>query len=492
MNLQLSAVSRRSSAFLLLINRPGIVLMGFILLAFPVITIAEQATSDPRKMTFDPIVFQPPKAEQVVLSNGMTLYLLEDHELPLISLQAMIRTGDIYEPADKIGLAGLTGSVMRSGGTQNRKSDEIDEMLDQIAAQLSVGIGSLSGSASLDTLKKDFDFGLTLLADILMHPAFEEEKLTIAKNSVLEGIRRRNDRPSSIATRAFWKQLYGKDNPYGRDASLETINSISRADLISFHKHYFAPNNMIVGVTGDFKKEDMIAKIEKAFSGWPMKEVLTFPEVAPVVERNLGAIYKIIKEIPQTQVRIGHLGIRQLNPDFYALSIMNDILGGGGLTNRLFQDIRTRQGLAYSVGSVFRPGKMERGFFLAYGATRTEASHQAISTMIAHISKIREEAVSDVELKRAKDAFLNSFIFSFSSPSRIVGRQMSLAYFDLPPDYLEQYRANVEKVTKEDILRVAKKYLHPDQLIIIAVGDEARFDKPLSVLGEVKELSIEP
>lgn len=469
----------------------GTFILGFILLFFPVFAASGEAKSDPRTMTFDPIVFQPPKAESVVLSNGMVLYLLEDHELPLISLQAMIRTGDIYEPADKIGLAGITGSVMRSGGTQRRKSDEVDESLDQIAARLSVGIGALSGSASLDTLKKDFDFGLALLADILMHPAFEEEKLTIAKNSALEGIRRRNDRPSSIATRAFWKQLYGKDNPYGRDETEETIKSITRADLIAFHKQYFAPNNIIMGITGDFKKEKMIEKIEKAFAGWPMKDVLTFPEVPPVVERK-GAIYKIIKDIPQTQVRIGHLGIRQKNPDFYALSIMNDILGGGGLTNRLFQDIRTRQGLAYSVGSVFRPGKLERGFFLAYGATRTEASHQAISTMISHIKKIREEWVSDLELKRAKDAFLNSFIFSFSSPAQIVGRQMSLAYFDLPPDYLEQYRTNVEKVTKEDILRVAKKYLHPDRLIIIAVGDEARFDKPLSVLGEVEELRIEP
>ncbi len=469
-----------------------IILMAFMLFSVPVTTIAGPEKSDPRTMTFDPIVFQPPKADRVVLSNGLILYLLEDHELPLISLQVMIRTGDIYEPQDKIGLAGLTGSVMRSGGTQKRQSDEIDESLDQIAAHLSVSIGSLSGSASLDTLKKDFDFGLTLLADILMYPAFEAEKLTIAKNSILEGIRRRNDRASAIATRAFWKQLYGKDNPYGRDASIETIESITQADLTAFHNRYFAPNNVIMGVTGDFKKEDMIAKIEQAFAKWAMKEVLTFPAVAPVVERKKGAIYKIIKEIPQTQVRIGHLGIRQINPDFYALSIMNDILGGGGLTNRLFQDVRTRQGLAYSVGSVFRPGKLERGFFLAYGATRTEATHQAISTMISHINKIREEPVSDVELKRAKDAFLNSFIFSFSSPSQIVGRQMSLAYFDLPPDYLEQYRANVEKVTKEDILRVAKEHLHPDRLIIIAVGDEARFDKPLSAFGEVEELSIEP
>ncbi|MBN4054344.1 insulinase family protein [Nitrospira defluvii] len=459
---------------------------------FPVTAQAEPIDkSDPRTMTFDPIVFQPPKAERLVLSNGMILYLLEDHELPLITLQAMIRTGDIYESADKIGLASITGSVMRSGGTRNRRGDEIDEMLDQIAARLSVGIGTTSGSASLDTLKKDFPMGLNLLADILMRPAFEEDKLTIVKNRALEGIRRRNDRPSSIANREFWKQLYGKDNPYARESTKETIGSISRSDLIAFHKKYFAPNNMIVGITGDFEKGAMIAKIEKVFSGWPKKEI-DFPKVAKVIERKKGAIYKVIKAIPQTQVRMGHLGIKQKNPDFYALSIMNDILGAGGLNSRLFQDVRTRQGLAYSVGSVFRPGKLERGFFLAYAATRTETTHQTISTMIHHIEAIREDWVSDEELNRAKDAFLNSFIFSFSSPSQIVGRQMSLEYFDLPADYLEQYRKNVAKVSKEDILRVAKQYLHPDRLIIVAVGDEEKFDKPLSVLGKVEELSITP
>lgn len=468
-----------------------IVLLCSLSLLYPIDATAEPTPSDPRTMTFDPIVFQPPKAERLVLSNGMTLYLLEDHELPLINLQAMIRTGDIYEPADKIGLASITGSVMRSGGTRNHRGDEIDEMLDQIAAHLSVGIGTTSGSASLDTLKKDFAIGLDLLSDILMHPAFEEDKLTIAKNRALEGIRRRNDRPSSIASREFWKQLYGKDNPYARESTEETINSISQADLFAFHKKYFAPNNMIVGITGDFEKGEMISKIEKAFAGWPKKEI-SFPEVAEVVERKEGAIYKVTKAIPQTQVRLGHLGIKQKNPDFFALSIMNDILGSGGLNSRLFQDVRTRQGLAYSVGSAFQPGKWERGFFLAYAATRTETTHQAISTIIRHIKEIREDLVTDDELKRAKEAFLNSFIFSFSSPAQIVGRQMSLEYFDLPADYLEQYRENVAKVTQEDILRVAKKYLHPDRLIIVAVGDASKFDKPLSVLGKVEELSIAP
>ncbi|MFQ5588390.1 MAG: M16 family metallopeptidase, partial [Nitrospiria bacterium] len=410
-------------------------------------------TVNPREMTFAPIVFQPPKAEKVTLSNGMTLYLLEDHELPLIELQATIRTGSIYEPADKIGLAGITGSVMRSGGNRSHSSEALDEILDQIAARLSIGIGRDSGSASLNVLKKDFDLGLKLFVESLRFPVFEEEKLTIAKNRALESIRRRNDRPSGIATREFFKQLYGADNAYARETTKETINAISRADLVSFHQHYFTPNNIILGVTGDFEKTAMIAKLEKAFAGWAQKKV-DFPPVAPVRERMTGAIYKVDKAIPQTQVRIGHLGIKQKNPDFFALSIMNDVLGSGGLNSRLFQDVRTRQGLAYSVGSALRPGKFERGFFLAYGATRAEKSHQAITTMIAHIQKIREGHVTDEELHRAKEAFLNSLIFSFSSPAQIVARQISLAYYGLPEDYLEQYRANVEKVTKDDILRV--------------------------------------
>ncbi len=454
-------------------------------------TLGSDSTSNPRRMVFPPQPFQPPKAERMTLSNGMVLYLLEDHELPLINLQIMIRTGDLYEPADKIALAGMTGSLMRTGGTRNHRGDEVDEILDQIAAGLSVGIGTDSGGASLDVLKKDFDFGLQLLADILMHPAFEEEKLTLAKNRALEGIRRRNDRASSIASREFWKQLYGADNPYARESTEETVNAIQRKDLIAFHQKYFAPNNMMIGVTGDFNKREIIGKIEKAFEGWEKKEI-SFPKVPPVVKRKTGGVYHIQRPIPQTQVRIGHLGIKQENPDSFALSVMNDVLGGGGMASRLFSDVRSRQGLAYSVGSVFRPGKLEQGVFLAYSGTRVESTHQAISTIIQHIEKVRKEPVLDEELKRAKEAFLNSFIFSFSSPSQIVGQQMSLEYYGLPSDYLEQYRDNVAKVTKADVLRVAREYLHPDRLVILAVGDETQFDQALSTLGKVERIQVGP
>ncbi|MDC4205076.1 MAG: pitrilysin family protein [Candidatus Manganitrophus sp.] len=446
---------------------------------------------DPRSMTFPAPAFQPPKPERQVLSNGMILYLLEDHELPLIRMEVIVKTGSIYEPADKISLAGLTGAIMRTGGTKRHSGDEVDEIIDQMAADLSVGIGADAGGAWLDVLKKDFDAGLALFADILMNPVFEEEKLQIAKNNAIEMIRRRNDRPSSIASREFNKQIYGADNPYGREATEETVRSIVRDDLVAFHRKYFAPNNIMIGVTGDFDKKEIVAKIEKAFAGWKKKKI-DFPKVPSVVERKDGGVYAIARPITQTQIRIGHLGIKQNNPDFFAVSILDDILGGGGLTSRLFSDVRTQRGLAYSVGSVFRPGNFERGVFIAYGETRVDTTHQAISTILDHIRKIRQEPVTDEELKRAKESFLNSFIFSFSSPAQIVSRKMSLEYYGLPSDFLERYRDNVAKVTQEDILRVAKNYLHPDRLVILAVGDDGKFDQPLSSLGKVTQIQLTP
>lgn len=446
---------------------------------------------DPRTMTFSPPSFQPPKAERKVLSNGMILYLLEDHELPLIRMEMTVKTGSIYEPAEKIGLAGLTGAIMRTGGTKRHSGNEIDEIIDQMAADLSAGIASDAGGGWLDVLKKDFDAGLALFADIVMNPVFEEEKLQIAKNNAIEVIRRRNDRPSSIASREFNKQLYGADNPYGREATEETIRSIVRADLVAFHQKYFAPNNIMIGVTGDFDKREIVSKIEKAFAGWKKKKI-DFPKVPPVVERKEGGVYAIARPITQTQLRIGHLGIKQDNPDFFAVSILDDILGGGGLTSRLFRDVRTQRGLAYSVGSVFRPGNFERGIFVAYGETRVDTTHQAITTILDHIRRIRQEPVTDEELNRAKESFLNSFIFSFQSPAQIVSRQMSLEYYGLPSDFLLRYRDNVAKVTQEDILRVAKKYLHPDQLVILAVGDDGKFDQPLSSLGKVTQIQLTP
>jgi len=446
--------------------------------------VALPVVSDPRNMTFPSVSFTIPEIERMVLPNGIILYLLEDHELPLIHMQTAIRTGSLYEPADKIGLAAITGVVMRTGGAGSHTGDEVDKIADQLAAQLSMGIGLDVASGSLNLLKKDFTKGLALFADMLIHPAFEEEKLTLAKNNTIEAIRRRGDRPAGIASRGFSKSIYGATSPYARLSTEKTIQAISRLDLVQFHQTYFAPNNLMLGVTGDFDKKAMVKEIKAAFRGWKKKKVV-LPSVVRGVEEKKGGVYSVDKAISQTQIRMGHLGIKQTNPDYYAVSIMNDILGGNGFSSRLFRDIRTTRGLAYSVGSIFSPGNFEPGVFLAYAETRTEATYQTISAMTEQIAKIRTELVTDEELRSAKDGFLNSFVFSFTDSTQIVARKMTTEYYRLPSNFLERFRDNVSKVTKEKVREAAEKYLHPDRLIIFSVGHEARFDRPLSGLGSV-------
>ena len=444
---------------------------------------------DPRDMEFAPVEFDPPTPERVMLENGMIVYLLPDHELPLISMSATVKTGDIYEPADKVGLAGMTGSLMRTGGAGNRSGDDIDDALEFISASIGVHIGSNSGGASLDVLKKDFDFALEIFVDVLRTPRFAQGKLDLAKKRTLEGIRRRNDRPSGIASREFYQVLYGENHPYGRISTAKGISSITREDLQAFHKKYFHPNSMMLGVTGDFEREEMLTMLRTAFGTWPKSNV-DFPSVPSVDADIKGSVNYVEKDVTQTHLRIGHLSIKQDHPDFFALSLLDDILGAGGFSSRLFQDVRTSQGLAYSVGSSLRAGKLDLGSILLYAQTKSETTHQAIASIIDHLKRMREAPVTPEELKRAKDAFLNSFVFSFSSSDAIVSRLMSLEYYGLPSDFLERYRENVVKLTADDLLKAAQTHYHPDRLIIMAVGKAQAFDKPLSTFGPVHTIIL--
>jgi zinc protease len=440
-------------------------------------------------MDFPPVAFHPPEAERRVLENGMVLYLLEDHELPLVSINAMVRTGSIYDPPDKIGLAELTGGLMRTGGAGKLTGDQLDEELEFMAADIGSGVGEDAGFASLDVLKKDFDKGLTLFADVLMHPRFAEDKLTLAKQRGIEAIRRRNDSPHSIAFREFRKLLYGPTHPFAYEATIRTLRAIRRTDVVAFYEKYYHPNHLILGISGDFNKDEMTEKIRQAFAGW-MKSDLILPSVPPVKESYRPSVNFIPKDLTQTTVRIGQLSIRQDNPDFFALSILDDILGGEDFSSRLFRDVRAEKGLAYSVGSILRAGNLDLGAFVAYCDTRAATSQQAIAAILANIRRVREQPVSDEELQLAKDSFLNSFVFSFSSPAQIETREMALEYYGLPKDFLQRYRDEVVRVTKEDLLRVAQKYLHPEGLIILAIGpsDVAR---QLSAFGTVNRIRLE-
>ena len=450
----------------------ALVLLALVLLG-PVATAraAEPAMpADPRAMTFPAVSFSPPKAKRMVLPNGLILYLLEDRELPLVTLSAMIRTGSLYEPADTIGLAALTGTVMRTGGTASLAGDALDDELEFVGAEMGSGIGGDAGSASLNVLKKDLARGVVLFADMLIRPAFAPDKVDLAKKQAIEGIRRRNDHPGAIAAREFNKLLYGADHPYARESTEATIDAITRNDLVAFHRRYYHPNATMIAATGDFDRDDLVRQLIRAFGPWKPEKV-AYPRVPPVKDPPAPTVNFIQRDVTQTQVRMGHLGIKQADPDYFALSLLDDILGGQAFSSRLFREVRTKAGLAYSVGSAVIPGNFDRGTFFLYAQTKAGSTAQAISAMKAELAGMVAAPVGERELEEAKQAFLNSFVFSFSSSSQITNRQMSLEYYALPADFLERFRANVEQVTTKDLARVARKHLHPDKLVILAVGD---------------------
>ncbi len=444
------------------------------------------------ELEFEPIDFKPPVPQKHVLSNGMELYLLEDHELPVFDISGLVKTGTIYDPADKIGLASIFASVMRTGGTITREPDGLNEELESMAASVETGMSPEYGSVSLSTMAEDIEKGLEIFADVLRNPAFREEKLELRKQQAIEAIRRRNDNPIQLAWRNFSAVLYGIDHPFGWYSEIETVDSITVDDLKTFHKNYYHPNNIMLAITGDFDTETLITQLEKAFEGWEMSDV-ELPNVAEVEDAPIPSVNYIHKELPQTTMLIGHFGIKRTPdfPDFFALRVMNEILGEGGFTSRLMSEVREKHGLAYMVGSLMSMSFYTNpGEWFAYTQTRTEKTAEAIALIIKVVSDLRENPVPSDELQRTKDSLINSFVFSFESSSQIAFQQMMLDFRGFAPDYLETYTDKIAKVTAGDVQTVAQKYLHPEALTIVAVGNQDNFDRPLSEFGEVNVIEI--
>ena len=445
------------------------------------------------ELTYEPIEFKPPVPEKRTLSNGMKLYLIEDHELPLFSISGLIKTGDIYDPADKVGLSSIFASVMRTGGTVSREPDALNEELESMAASVEVGMSREYGTVRLSTLAEDIEKGLEIFADVLRNPAFREDKLELRKQQSIERIRRRNDNPIQLAWRNFSALLYGKDHPFGWYTEMEGIESIDVDDLKAFHAKYYHPNNLMLAITGDFDTETLISQLEKVFEGWESAEI-SFPEVPTVDATPKQSVNYIFKDLPQTSMLIGHFGIKRTPdfPDFFALRVMNDILGESGFTSRLMTEVREKAGLAYMVGSIMPTTYYTNpGEWFAYSQTRTEKTAEAIALIIDVVKGLRDVPVPADELQRTKDSLINSFVFGFESSSQIAFQQMMLDYRGYAPDFLETYTENIAKVTAEDVQAVAQKYLHPDALTIVTVGNKANFDRPLDEFGEVNEIEIE-
>tara|TARA_B100000029_G_scaffold389840_1_gene386313 strand:+ start:4849 stop:6984 length:2136 start_codon:yes stop_codon:yes gene_type:complete len=426
---------------------------------------------------------------RVVLGNGIVLYLVEDHRLPMINLSARIGVGAVNEPANRIGLAGITGSVMRTGGSTNMSGDDIDETLESIGASVETGIGRISGFASMSVLKNNINIALPILADILMNPAFPDDKIELEKISARSSIARRNDNPTNIGFREFSKLIYGPESVYARHSEYATIEEITREDLITFHQKWFHPNNTMLGVWGDFDSDEMVKQISEAFSKWKSGGFRrpTFPPVDYKFDRSINLIRR--ENINQSTVVLGHIGGLMNNSDYFALQVMNDILSGG-FSGRLFRNVRSEQGLAYAVFGTYSANYSYPGIFYVGCITKSETTGQAIRSLLNEIRRMKTDKITEQELSLAKESFLNSFVFNFDTRREIINRKMTYEYYGYPPDFLEQTKDKVEKVSAADVQRVARKYLQPDKTQIIVVGNDQTFDEELTFLGPVNEIDV--
>lgn len=449
---------------------------------------ADQHPADPRTMKFPEFNFEIPGAERVVLECGMPVYLLRDAELPIINMTAMVRVGSVYEPAAKSGLSGMVGGVMRSGGAGGVAPEMMDDELEFMASAVESGIGSDMGTVSLTALKKNFSRTLQVFSAVLLRPDFSEKRIEIARRQTIESLRRQNDDPKEIAGREINRAIYA-GHPLGDIATFESIGSITRQDLVDFHRRYFRVDNMILSVSGDFDRTALLKELNAAFKAEKNRGAPVLPEVPQPKQLFQGEVLYGKKDVNQTVIRMGHLGLTKDNPDIYAVRILDYILGGG-FTSRLTMEIRTNQGLAYSVGSHFDIGRRFTGSFIAETETKAESTAKAINLMKKIITELTEGPVSDGELNAAREYMINSFMFGFTSPASIVNQRARLEYYGYPDGYLERYRDNIAKVTKMDILNAARKYLHPDAFKLVVIGDAAKFDLPLSTLGQVRDLDL--
>lgn len=419
------------------------------------------------------------------LDNGLTVFLMEDRELPLVSGQAYIKMGDRLEAADKIGLADIMGEVMRSGGTKSHSADELNQLLEFRAAAVETNVDTDSGNASFTALSEDLDEVFGLFAEVVREPIFPEDKIELAKTQLQGAISRRNDSPNNIAGREFKKLIYGSESPYARTIEYTTLNNIYRQDLVNFYRSYFHPNNIILGIVGDFDPQQMRSLIQREFGDWkPNPNIEAIDRLPSVLgsPANPGGIFFINQpQLTQSYVQMGHLGGQLNSPDYTALSVLNGVLNGFG--GRMFNKVRSEKGLAYSVYAFWRASYDYPGFFLAGGQTRSEATVPLIQAIFAEIERIREEPVTAKELQYAKDSTLNSFVFNFQSPSQTLSRLMRYEYYDYPENFIFQYQKGVEATTIADVQRVAKEYLQPDQLVTLVVGNQAEIQPPLSSLN---------
>lgn len=448
-------------------------------------TPASQPTvpTNPAELKFPPLKpIAIPNVATFTLPDGMKVYLLEDHELPLISGVARVRTGNLFDPQNKIGLATITGMTIRTGGAKDATGDEWSINLENLASTVESEIGETSGSVSFSSLKENTSATMAIFKAALTAPEFRQDKIDLAKVEIDSGISRRNDEPGDVAGREFADIIYGKDTPYGWQEEYATVARITRSDIQDFYKRYFFPKNTLLAVWGDFDAAAMKADLEKLFADWTAEQeaVPAFPKVS--AKPAPGLYQATRRDVTQTFFAIGQLGGEVRDQDYAALEVMTRILGGG-FQSRLFQRVRTKMGAAYDIGAQWAAEYDHPGLFEISGSTKATSTVDTIRAIYQEMERIRTTEVGADELKIARETALNSLVFAFDSRTKTLGRMLAYEYYGYPKDFIQQYQKALEAVTPADVLRVAKEHLDTVGFTTVAVGNPDMYVPGLGALG---------
>jgi zinc protease len=424
----------------------------------------------PSEIVYPEYVFSVPQATEYreVLSDGTTVYIVEDRSLPLINVSATFRGGEYLDPGDKVGLSGMMASLVRSGGTATMSAEDVDEQFAYFAAQASVSGGSTTVVAGLNCLSSNFDECFGLWIDMLQHPGFQASRIQLEKDEYLESMKQRNDFPSGILRREYATLLYG-DSYLGRHPVESSIQSITADDMRAMHTKIINPANMVVSISGDFDKNEMLQILSENFSGWASTEALSPPD--EVESTFAPGIYYVDQDVSQGGVRIGLRSLQQGDPDAEAAAVMNYILGGGGFSSRITQRVRSDEGLAYSAGSRLSAPPWGDGVWAAGFESKSSTVALATVLVFEEIDKMCNEVVSNDELGLAKSALIERFPNTFQSKSETLGVFVSDELTNRPESYWKNYRSKIRSVTKFDVQRVAKRLLQPKNMAIVIVGD---------------------
>ncbi len=434
------------------------------------LTMAADRPSHPSDIQFSELNFTPPMASDFrhELSNGVPVFIAESHEFPLITIRFSFRGGEYMVPVERTGMSGLTGGLMRSGGTASMTPDKLDEEFDFLAANVSANIGDTTAGASLNCLTSNLDQAFGLFMEMIQNPRFDEDRFEIRRGQILESFESRNDAGIGIAIRELGYLMWGDEHFEGRQPTRETIESITIDDMKALHAKIFHPGNLMIAVTGDVDQGEILAFLEESMNSWSVGDIS--PEIPQPVQAYEPGVYYYEKDQPQVQVLIAHRGIERDDADAVDVEVMNQILGGSGFTSRITNTVRTQEGLAYTAGSVFSNRVDYPGMFMSYFFTKTATTALATRLVFGEIDKIQTEEATTEEIEIIQNSLVETFPRNFESKGAMMGLFMSDERTGRPDDYWQTYRDKVRAVSASDVQEAALEYLNPASAVIMVVG----------------------